>query len=79
MCDQDCACEQAVPMEQPKMKVTISKFVLDVEGTEVELTRAELYELLGWDQESNPYIMRRFENDEDLLRALVLKLVKQLN
>ena len=77
MCDEmACSpCEAKEAYKEPQPKIQVKQFVLDVNGTEVTVTKEEILDALDRDYENRlPYALRRFNEDNDLLRALAVKL-----
>lgn len=60
--------------------IQVKQFVLDVNGTEVIVNKQEILDsmpMLPRDGDL-PYVLRRFYDDDDLLRAVAIKLATNL-
>ena len=77
MCNDECvkACDDSpVVREEKEIPLAIKSFTLVVNDTEIEITAQDIRNATK--EGNDPWVLRRIYNDEDLLRAALLKLAK---
>lgn len=73
-CGTLCNKSESAPKEKKVLPIVVKSFTLMVNDTEIEVTARDIKD--ACENDNTPWILRRIYNDEDLLRAALLKLAK---